>query len=120
MRSVEAIVERYARKAKMYYGNNPKIQKLLEEVEIEMVEAEKKIKSLKRSETTKAVLSNPWTYAGLFIIFTILFIGFCVYMINESTDETNKLGWLNGLMIGGIGCVVGTVSFINKVCLRKK
>ena len=116
----KAIVERYARKAQMYYGNNPKIQKLLAEVEIEMVEAEKKIKSLKRSETTKAILSNPWTYAGLFIIFTILFIGFCAYMINISTDETAQFGWLDGLLAGGCGCVVGTVAFINKVCLKNR
>lgn len=31
----KAEVERYARQAKMYYGNNPKIQRLLDEVEAE-------------------------------------------------------------------------------------
>ena len=86
----KAIVERYARKARMYYGNNPKIQKLLEEVEIEMVEAEKKIKSLKRSETTKAILSNPWTYAGLFIFFTILLALFIYYKVTTVASEHEK------------------------------
>ena len=38
----KATVERFARKAKMYYGSNPKIQKLLEEVEMESVKAEQK------------------------------------------------------------------------------
>ena len=36
----KAIVERYARKARMYYGGNPKIQKLLEEVNAEMKQAQ--------------------------------------------------------------------------------
>ncbi len=36
----KAEVERYVRKARMYYGNNPKIQHLLEEVEYESAEAE--------------------------------------------------------------------------------
>ena len=35
----KATVERYARKAKMYYGSNPKVQKLLEEIEMETVNA---------------------------------------------------------------------------------
>jgi uncharacterized Zn finger protein (UPF0148 family) len=116
----KAIVERYARKAKMYYGNNPKIQKLLEEVEIEMVEAEKKIKSLKRSETTKAILSNPWTYAGLFIIFTILLALFIYYKVTTvaSDKEETIYGMFGTYAI--IGCIVGIVAFINKVCLKKK
>ena len=36
----KAEVERYARQARMYYGNNPKIQRLLEEVEAESEAAE--------------------------------------------------------------------------------
>lgn len=50
----KAKVDRYARKAKMYYGNNPKIQKLLTEIEYEsckaMETAAKKEKALKRKE----------------------------------------------------------------------
>lgn len=41
----KATVERFMRKAKMYYGNNPKIQKLLEEVEMEYAKAEKAAKT---------------------------------------------------------------------------
>ena len=33
----KATVERYARKAKMYYGSNPKVLKLLEEIEVETI-----------------------------------------------------------------------------------
>jgi hypothetical protein len=40
----KATVERYVRKAKMYYGNNPKVQKLLAEVEDETAIAEKEAK----------------------------------------------------------------------------
>ena len=114
----KAIVERYARKARMYYGNNAKIQKLLEEVEIEMVEAEKKIKSLKRSETTKAILSNPWTYAGLFIFFTILLALFIYYKVTTVASEHEKSEYEFLGFFAILGCIVGIVSFINKVCLK--
>ena len=40
----KAEVERYVRKAKMYYGNNPKVKQLLEEVEIESENAEEEAK----------------------------------------------------------------------------
>ena len=40
----KAEVERYARKARMYYGNNPKIQRLLDEVETEAEAAETEAK----------------------------------------------------------------------------
>lgn len=40
----KAEVERYARQAKMYYGNNPKIQRLLDEIETESEAAEKDAK----------------------------------------------------------------------------
>lgn len=56
----KAIVERYARKAKMYYGSNPKIQKLLAEVENEMSEAENKAKSTQRKDTFISFLKSKW------------------------------------------------------------
>jgi hypothetical protein len=51
----KATVERYARKAKMYYGSNPKVQKLLEEIEMETVNAEKKAASQAKSNAKNAV-----------------------------------------------------------------
>ena len=54
----KAIVERYARKAKMYYGSNPKIQKLLAEVENEMSEAENKAKSTQRKDAFISFLKS--------------------------------------------------------------
>lgn len=53
----KATVERYARKAKMYYGSNPKVQKLLEEIETETINAEKKAKSLARKNTLVSILT---------------------------------------------------------------
>ena len=53
----KATVERYARKAKMYYGSNPKVQKLLEEIETETINAEKKAKSLSRKNTLVSILT---------------------------------------------------------------
>lgn len=54
----KATVERYARKAKMYYGSNPKVQKLLDEIEAETINAEKKAKALARSEAISNVASS--------------------------------------------------------------
>ena len=74
----KATVERYARKAKMYFSNNPKIKPLLAEIEIEMAEAEQKAIRTKRAETAKSFMSNRWTWFGvelisLIILFAILF-----------------------------------------------
>ncbi len=41
----KAEVERYSRKAKMYYENNPKVQKLLKEIESEVQLAEERNKA---------------------------------------------------------------------------
>lgn len=72
----KAIVERYARKAKMYYGGNPKIQKLLEEVNAEMKQAEinAALGTAKDAgvsafqgiiNTTKYLGKNKWFWAAL-------------------------------------------------------
>ena len=53
----KATVERFMRKAKMYYGNNPKIQKLLEEVEMESAKAEKVAKANARKNTLVSILT---------------------------------------------------------------
>ena len=73
----KAKVDRYKRKAEVYFGNNPKIQKLLTEVKEESEEAEKNAKSIQRKETLKTLLSNDLNkfFLLLFItIFLLLFI----------------------------------------------
>ena len=87
----KATVERFARKAKMYYASNPKVQKLLEEVENETAMAEKKAKALIRNrgilsfikEHTKMTL-----FLGLIALFA-LFMG--ISAIVTSFDESQNL-----------------------------
>ncbi len=87
----KATVERYARKAKMYYGSNPKIQRLLAEVENEMFEAEKKAKSRQRKDIVKSILTNSWVWCSLPIV-----VGLILYFIDED------MAWTS-LLIGMVG-----------------
>ena len=114
----KATVERYTRKAKMYFSNNPKIKPLLAEVEEEMAAAEKIAKSIQRSESMKSFFTNPWTYGGLFIILTVLVIAFFIYMCANSEEEDAAVFWGLGIFYIGVPCIVGTVAFIRKVCLK--
>lgn len=71
----KAIVERYARKAKLYYANNPKILKLLSEIEKETIAAEKVAKSQIRNQTLlKFVTSKKVVAAIVIVIIALLFI----------------------------------------------
>jgi len=79
----KATVERFMRKAKMYYGNNPKIQKLLEEVEMESVKAEKVAKANARKNTFVKILTYNWLITAA-VVFALL-IG--VFMLFYKSDE---------------------------------
>lgn len=113
----KATVERYARKAKLYYSNNPKIRPLLAEVEDEMSEAEKKAKSIQRSESVKSFFTNPWTYGGLFIILTVLVIAFFIFMTANSDGE-GSIWWGYAIICIGVPCIWGTVAFIRNYCKK--
>ena len=83
----KATVERYARKAKMYYGSNPKIQKLLIEVENETLAAEKKAKSMARKNALVSVLTyNKKLTAAVIVVL----IGFMWWGISVLTAVNNK------------------------------
>lgn len=69
----KATVERFIRKAKLYYGNNPKIQRLLEDVEMESLEAEKVAKVYALKNTFVKILTYNWKITA---IVSILLIGF--------------------------------------------
>ena len=77
----KAIVERYERKARMYYSNHPKVKALLAEVEEEKLKAESQLKSEKRKETIISIIENKWFWSGLAIV-----IGLVVTVIGFSAD----------------------------------
>jgi len=102
----KATVERYARKANLYYSNHPKIKILLAEVYSEMKDAENKMRAISRTNSFISILKNKWIWAAVPIIIGILamtigefhvgrtrnswqgfsifffFIGFCVLAIS--------------------------------------
>lgn len=79
----KATVERFMRKAKMYYGNNPKIQKLLEEVEMESVKAEKAAKANARKNTFVKILTYNWKITAAVILAVLIGI----FMLFHESDE---------------------------------
>ena len=84
----KATVERYARKAKMYYGSYPKIQKLLGEVESEMADAERKAKSKAKKEGIVGVVTNKWGWVLIeAIVFGILIVG----AANKKSEANERL-----------------------------
>ena len=83
----KATVERFMRKAKMYYGNNPKIQKLLEEVEMESVKAEKVAKANARKNTFVKILTYNWKITAAVIV---VLIGFMWWGISGLKAVNNK------------------------------
>ena len=96
----KASVERYSRKAKMYFSNNPKIKPLLEEVQIEMEIAEKHAKTIERKDTIVKLLKNKWFWISLPIIFGLLLL-LIAWM---SKDEV--LGLFGAyFLLGGIICL---------------
>lgn len=68
----KAIVERYERKARMYYSNHPKIKALLAEVEGEKLKAESQLKSMKRKETITSIIKNKWVWAASVIVIGLI------------------------------------------------
>ena len=79
----KATVERFMRKAKMYYGNNPKIQKLLEEVEMESAKAEKVAKANACKNTFVKILTYNWKITAAVILAVLIGI----FMLFHESDE---------------------------------
>lgn len=78
----KATVERYSRKARMYYSNHPKIKQILLEVEDEMQMAESNIKSVERKEAVSSVMKNKFVWIGLVIGFGVI-----LYLIGLGIDS---------------------------------
>ncbi len=87
----KATVERYSRKAKMYYGSNPKVQKLLSEIENETIEAEQKAKNNARKNTILNVLQLIFRHKKFIVGLVIVLVPFFYIMSYLSeTDQTRK------------------------------
>jgi len=89
----KATVERFMRKAKMYYGNNPKIQKLLEEVEMESAKAEKVAKANARKGAAIQFLANHKESVISAIVILAIFLGIkgCINSTEREKIEKEEL-----------------------------
>lgn len=98
----KAKVDRFIRKARLYYENNPKVKKLLEEIEKESALAEKNVKSFARQETTMKVLSNKnvWGYVTVIVGVILLIYGF------NNSYTPGKYGIALGCMVAGIVVII--------------
>ena len=81
----KATVERFMRKAKLYYGNNPKIQRLLEDVEMESLEAEKD--ALKNTFVT--ILTYNWKITAVVVAVLLACIISGVSRLIDGPDLTS-------------------------------
>lgn len=134
----KATVERYARKARMYYGSNPKIQKLLAEVENEMGFTEARLSKEAKKEGYKKLIANKWTWVLIeVVVFAILFFIFYARADNLMQDYySNWAGtdgalahyeaagsasnMAGGIFIIGIGAIAFTVRLARKDAKKKE
>lgn len=90
----KAEVERYSRKAKMYYENNPKVQKLLKEIESEVQLAEERNKAEYRKNLVKNFSRNKWfivaVEALVFLVLTGVWV-ICNNSFHSKVDAAEKV-----------------------------
>ena len=103
----KATVERYARKAKLYYSNNPKIKTLLEEIKEETEEAEKRIKKTKAQKSYLRIIGVSLIY---FIVFFLLLYG----IIAEGDSEKNAGISMIGVIILSVGGWISLAKYLKK------
>lgn len=85
----KAEVERYVRKAKMYYGNNPKVQRMLEEVEAESTAADEE---MKKNARNKLIAKYKWFIIGAVVV--ILGVGYYLYESSKPEYSASKTSTL--------------------------
>lgn len=106
----QANVERYIRKAKMYYSNNPKIKLLLQEVENEIEDANEKEEESKR---------KAWNVVKIEVIIAAIIIIICVIGANTNSDR-NDIGWKLAIPDAVLGSAAIITITIKKFCLKEK
>lgn len=85
----KAEVERYVRKAKMYYGNNPKVQRMLEEVEAESTAADEE---MKKNARNKLIAKYKWFIIGAVVV--VLGVGYYLYESSKPEYNASKTSTL--------------------------
>ena len=84
--------------SKLYYGNNPKIQKLLVEVESELVEATKAAKSIAKHEVRSSFFKQPF-FLSICVAVVVVIIFIIMYVIAAdhlaAIPETHKTGFFS-------------------------
>ena len=78
--TTKAEVERYIRKAKMYYGSNKTIKFLVEEVEKAIVESEKSVAAAKKKKTI--IIAS--------IVVGIILLYVCIFAFAFSAEDENS------------------------------
>lgn len=86
----KANVERYMRKAEMYYGSNPKIQTLVAQVKAEAEAAEKQAKSEEKKKTIMNLLKKFWWVLLIVILILIAVISNAIDESNAKNDPTTN------------------------------
>lgn len=80
----KAEVERYIRKANLYYENNTKIKLLVREVENEIKNATIIASKEKRKKMLISIFTNPWVWLLIEVIFTIALYSYSHLALQEA------------------------------------
>lgn len=78
IRKSKAQVEKYIRRANMYYESNPKVQKLLAEITKETAEAEKRAKTSARNKNIKDALKSIGSFVMAHKVLSFVIVLFVV------------------------------------------
>lgn len=81
----KAEVERYVRKARMYYGSNPKIQHLLEEVEAESAATDEE---QKKNARKRLIEKYRWYIIGAVVV--VILGGYLIYDSSKPEKDAGK------------------------------
>ena len=104
----QANVERYIRKAKMYYSNNPKIKLLLQEVENEIEDANEREEESKR---------KAWNVVKIEVIIAAIIIIICAIGANKHSHNSM---WIIAIAYTVMGFAALITITIKKFCLKEK
>ena len=93
----KAVVEKYSRKARMYYSSHPKIKAILAEVDMEISAVES---AAKRQALIKGTIKNKWFWCAVPIVMGLFFLLIALAI----ADPYKELG-------GGASEVLGFIGF---------